>query len=60
MDMGYDISDYKDVHPPYGTVADVDTLIAELHKRDMKLMLDLVVCLPHLFIPNVCELKMGR
>lgn len=41
--MGYDISDYKDIHEPYGTVADVEQLIAELHKRDMKLVLDLVV-----------------
>lgn len=43
VDMGYDISDYKDIHAPYGTVADVEELIAELHKRDMKLVLDLVV-----------------
>ena len=41
--MGYDISDYKDIDPKYGTVADVDHLIAELKKRDMKLMMDLVV-----------------
>lgn len=43
VDMGYDISDYKDIHAPYGSVADVDELIAELHKRGMKLVLDLVV-----------------
>lgn len=42
-DMGYDISDYKDIHPPYGSLSDVETLIAELHKRGMKLMMDLVV-----------------
>ena len=41
--MGYDISDYRDIHAPYGTVSDVDELIVELHKRGMKLMLDLVV-----------------
>ena len=41
--MGYDISDYKDIDPIYGSVADVDHLIAELKKRDMKLMMDLVV-----------------
>ena len=41
--MGYDISDYKDIDHKYGTVADVDHLIAELKKRDMKLMMDLVV-----------------
>lgn len=42
-DMGYDISDYKDIDPSYGTLADVDELIAELKKRDMKLVMDLVV-----------------
>ena len=42
-DMGYDISDYKDVDPIYGSLKDVDELISELSKRDMKLILDLVV-----------------
>jgi oligo-1,6-glucosidase len=42
-DMGYDIADYKDVDPMYGSLADVDELIAELKKRGMKLMMDLVV-----------------
>lgn len=42
-DMGYDIADYKDIDPRYGTLADVDELIAELKKRNMKLMMDLVV-----------------
>ena len=41
--MGYDIADYKAIDPIYGTIEDVDTLIAELKKRDMKLMMDLVV-----------------
>jgi maltooligosyltrehalose synthase len=41
--MGYDISDYKDIDPKYGTLADVDELIAKLGERDMKLMMDLVV-----------------
>lgn len=42
IDMGYDISDYYDIHPPYGTVEDVDQLCAALHERGMKLVLDLV------------------
>lgn len=42
-DMGYDISDYTAIHPPYGTMADVEELIAEVGKRDMKLVMDLVV-----------------
>jgi len=41
--MGYDVSDYKDIYPPYGTLGDIDRLIAELHARNMKLMMDLVV-----------------
>jgi len=41
--MGYDISDYKDIDPKYGTLADVDELIEGLQQRDMKLMMDLVV-----------------
>jgi oligo-1,6-glucosidase len=43
VDMGYDISDYKAVHGPYGTVQDVEELATQLHERNMKLMLDLVV-----------------
>lgn len=42
-DMGYDIAHYKEIDPIYGSVADVDELIAELKKRGMKLMMDLVV-----------------
>jgi glycosidase len=43
VDMGYDISDYKSIHPPYGTVADVEELVAGCHKRGMKCLMDLVV-----------------
>lgn len=43
VDMGYDIADYKDIDPKYGTLEDVDELIRELKRRDMKLMMDLVV-----------------
>lgn len=43
VDMGYDIADYKDIDPRFGTLEDVDELIRELKKRDMKLMMDLVV-----------------
>ncbi|KAF8164265.1 glycoside hydrolase family 13 protein [Mycena galopus ATCC 62051] len=42
-DMGYDISDYRDIDPRYGTLEDWDRLIAEVHARGMKLMMDLVV-----------------
>ncbi|PCG93727.1 Glycoside hydrolase, superfamily [Penicillium occitanis (nom. inval.)] len=43
VDMGYDISDYYSIHPPYGTVEDVDKLISGCHERGMKLLMDLVV-----------------
>ncbi|KAI9670669.1 MAG: Intermediate filament protein [Alyxoria varia] len=43
VDMGYDIADYKDIDPKYGTLADVDHMIAEIKKRDMRLWMDLVV-----------------
>jgi oligo-1,6-glucosidase len=42
-DNGYDISDYYDVDPLFGTLADLDDLIANLHERGMKLVMDLVV-----------------
>lgn len=43
VDMGYDISDYEAVHGPYGTVADMEALIAASHERGMRVLLDLVV-----------------
>ena len=42
-DNGYDISDYQDVDPLFGTLADLDELIAALHARGMRLVMDLVV-----------------
>jgi oligo-1,6-glucosidase len=42
-DNGYDISDYEDIDPMFGTLADLDELIAALHQRGMKLVMDLVV-----------------
>lgn len=43
VDMGYDISDYNAIYPPYGTMDDMDALIAGLHERGMRIVLDLVV-----------------
>jgi oligo-1,6-glucosidase len=42
-DNGYDISDYQDIDPVFGTLADLDELVAALHARGMKLVMDLVV-----------------
>lgn len=42
-DNGYDISDYQDVMEEFGTMADFDRLLDEVHRRGMKLILDLVI-----------------
>jgi oligo-1,6-glucosidase len=42
-DNGYDISDYQGIEPVFGTLDDFDTLLAALHGRGMKLVMDLVV-----------------
>ena len=42
-DNGYDISDYRDIDPTFGTLDDFDRLLAGVHERGMKLVMDLVV-----------------
>ena len=42
-DMGYDIRDYEKIMSEFGTMEDFDTLLREMHKRDIKLVMDLVV-----------------
>ena len=42
-DFGYDISDYEDISPDYGTLADMDRLIAEAKSRGIRIVMDLVV-----------------
>jgi alpha-glucosidase len=41
-DWGYDVSDYTGVHPELGTLADLDELIAQAGRRNMRVLLDLV------------------
>lgn len=43
-DFGYDVSNYTDVHPLFGTLADLDMLLEQAHQRDLKVILD--------FVPN--------
>lgn len=42
VDMGYDVVDYRDIDPQYGTVQDVEKLIAKLKEHGMRLIMDFV------------------
>ena len=41
-DNGYDISNYREIMPEFGTMNDFDTLLSEMHQRGLKLIMDLV------------------
>ena len=43
VDFGYDISNYEAIDPQYGTMADFDRLVAEAKKRDIRILLDMVM-----------------
>jgi len=43
VDNGYDVSNYQDVDPLFGSLADLDALIQALHARGMRLVLDVVL-----------------
>ena len=62
-DQGYDISDYYDINPAFGTLEDMDHLLAEAQKRDMYIILDLVVnhCSDeHEWFKKACEDPDGK
>lgn len=42
-DNGYDISDYENIYPAFGTMADMERLLSEAKKRDIKIIMDLVI-----------------
>ena len=43
VDNGYDISNYKEIEPTFGTMEDFDALLAEAHKNHIRIIMDLVV-----------------
>jgi alpha-glucosidase len=43
-DFGYDVSDYTAVDPVFGTLADFDRLLGQVHERGLRLLMDLVPC----------------
>jgi alpha-glucosidase len=43
VDFGYDISDYENIDPQYGTLADFDKLVAEAKKKDIRIIMDMVM-----------------
>ena len=42
-DMGYDVSDYRDVDPMFGTLADFDALLTQAHRLGLRIVMDLVI-----------------
>jgi oligo-1,6-glucosidase/alpha-glucosidase len=42
-DYGYDVSNYREIDPEYGNMNDFNMLLEKIHKRDMKIVLDLVL-----------------
>lgn len=57
-DYGYDISDYKNIHPDYGTLDDFKMILDECHKRGMRVFMDLVVnhsSTEHFWFKEACK-----
>ncbi|HEX2844694.1 MAG TPA: alpha-amylase family glycosyl hydrolase, partial [Candidatus Limnocylindria bacterium] len=59
-DFGYDISDYTDVAAEYGSLADVDDLIAACHERGLRFLMDLVPCHTSIEHPWFVEARSSR
>ncbi|TAL35482.1 MAG: alpha-glucosidase [Spirochaetes bacterium] len=43
LDFGYDISDYRAIDPVFGTMGDFDTLLRESHRREIRIIMDMVM-----------------
>jgi alpha-glucosidase len=59
-DFGYDISDFTDVAAEFGTLADLDRLVAACHARGLRLLLDLVPCHTSVEHPWFVESRSSR
>lgn len=62
-DWGYDVSDYRDVHPELGTLEDLDELVKEAERRDIKILLDLVpnhTSSSHPWFVDACSSRSSR
>jgi oligo-1,6-glucosidase len=62
-DNGYDISDYRAIMPEFGTLADFDAMLAGMHQRGIKLMMDLVVnhsSDEHAWFKEACSSRSNR
>lgn len=56
----YDVTDYKAVHPDYGTMEDFKQLLEEAHKRDIKIVIDMIINHTSTEHPWFLESKKGR
>lgn len=59
-DNGYDIADYKDVSPEFGSMDELKCLLDDVHKRGMKLIMDLVLNHTSVFHPWFQEAKKSK
>jgi len=59
-DFGYDISDYKDVDPMFGTLEDFDAMLAAAHAKGLKVIIDLVISHTSDIHPWFVESRAGR
>lgn len=63
VDFGYDVSDYLDIDPKFGTMADLERLLDEAHRRDLRVILDLVLnhtSEQHLWFRDACRGRGSR
>ncbi len=60
LDYGYDVSDYRDVDPMFGTLEDFDAVVVEAHRLGLKVMIDLVISHTSIEHPWFVESRASR